>query len=191
MNRKIAFQVAVALQLVFLGWMVAAKERTIATGLRVTLKVAPFDPNDYLSGRYLRITPAIAQIDPAKVEVVRGRESLASLAGRNAFVELTRDGDVWDATRVVVDGSGVTPRRPFLRARVEYSMDTALHLDYSFERFYIPADGHDPSVFSSDRPHALVAVVRVPSDGAGVLEDLLVDGKPWKTWNAEEKAKER
>ena len=191
MNRKIVFQVAVALQLVFLGWMVAAKERARSTGLRVTLRVVPFDPNDYLSGRYIRITPAIAQIDPGKVEVVRGGESLASLVGRVAFVELTRDGDVWDAKRVVVDGSGVAPGRPFLRARVDYSGDPTLRLDYSFERFYIPADGRDPGVFSSDRPHALIAIVRVPSDGTGALEDLLVDGKPWKAWNAEEKANGR
>jgi GDYXXLXY motif protein len=191
MNRKIVFQVAVALQLAFLGWMVAAQERTLSTGLRVPLKVTSFDANDFQRGRYIRIAPAIAEIDPGKVEVVRAGESLPSLAGRVAFVELDRDGDVWDARRVVIDGSGVAPRLPFLRARVGGSGETSLHLDYPFERFDIPADGRDPSAWYSDPSHALVAVVRVPSDGKGVLEDLLVDGRPWKTWNAEEKAKER
>jgi uncharacterized membrane-anchored protein len=204
MNRKLAFQVAVALQLVFLGWMVAAKERTLATGTRVVLKVQPIDPVDYRSGHYIQITPAIARIDPAKVPLVRGppgaagnapagaeNPDLASLAGRTAFVELTHEGELWEATRVVVEGAGVLPHLPFLRARVEVPFDATLRLDYSLERFYIPADGHDPSSLARDPNHSIRVVVRVPNDGAGVIEELLVDGKTWKEWDAAERAKER
>jgi uncharacterized membrane-anchored protein len=186
--------------------MVASKERARSIGMRVVLKVAPVDPKDYMSGRYIQITPAIARLDPAKVPVERGgvassgagptREGAAdsgtpSLLGHVVFFELTRDGDVWDARRVVVDGSGVEPRRPFLRARVDYSPDTSLRLDYSLDRFYIPADGHDPSFLAFDSQHSVKVVLKVPSDGAGVIEDLLVDEKTWKEWDAEERAKEK
>lgn len=204
MNRRIVFQIAVALQLVFLGWMVASKERAVSTGMRIVLKVAPVDPIDHLSGRYIQITPAIARLDPAKVPVVRadegtggtgptreGAAGTSSLLGRVVFVELTQVGDVWDATRVVVDGSGVAPRAPFLRANVEYSPDTMLRLRYPFGRFFIPADGHDPSYLATDPKHSVKVVVKVPSDGCGVLEELLVDEKRWKEWDAEERAKER
>lgn len=202
MNRKLAFQLAVALQLVFLGWMVAAKERTLATGTRVVLRVQPVDPTDYRSGRYIQITPAIARIDPEKVKVVRGDtgaaapagsadSGLASLTGRTVFVELTHKGELWEATRVVVEGAGILPHTPFLRARVTMPFDATLRLDYSLERFYIPADGHDPSGLARDPDHSVRVVVRVPSDGAGVIEDLLVDGKTWKEWDAAERAKEK
>jgi len=191
MNRRIAFHVAVALQLVFLGWMVAAKERALATGIRVVLKVQPIDPIDYQSGRYIQITPAIARIDPEKVPVVRGRLGAASLSGRVVFVEIAPEGELWEARRVVVDGSGASPRAPFLRARVGPPFDATLRLDYSLDRFYIPASGHDPSMLVGDPSHTIRVVVHVPSDGAGVISDLLIDGKPWKAWDAAERAKEK
>ena len=53
MNRRIVFHVAVLLQLVVLGWMVAAKERVLASGVQVVLNVAPVDPIDHLAGRYI------------------------------------------------------------------------------------------------------------------------------------------
>jgi uncharacterized membrane-anchored protein len=197
MNKKIAFYVAVALQLVVLGWMVAAKERALLTGARVVLPVQPIDPMDYMSGRYIAISPAIALIDTTKTPLFRGdtgdgsdpATAFAPLTDRYVFVELEQSGEVWTASRVVVEGAGVPPHQPFLRARVNSHDGALLRLDYSLNRFFIPADGHDPSFLVSDPAHTVRVVVRAPTDGAGVVEDLLVDGKPWKEWDAEERAK--
>jgi uncharacterized membrane-anchored protein len=198
-NRKLFFCVAVALQLVVLGWMVAAKERALATGARIVLKVEPIDPMNHLSGRYIQITPAIARVDTTKVVLVRGdagdgptpAAAAAPLTDRDVFVELVPDGEVWSASRVVVEGAGVPPHVPFLRARVTAHTGALLDLDYALNRFFIPADGHDPTWLVRDGKHTVRVVVRAPADGVGVVEDLLVDGKPWKEWDAAERAKEK
>jgi uncharacterized membrane-anchored protein len=198
-NRKLLFCVAVALQLVVLGWMVAAKERALATGARIVLKVEPYDPLDHLSGRYIQITPAVARIDTSKVVLFRGdagdgptaAAAAAPLTDRAVFVEFVQDGEIWSASRVVVEGAGVPPHVPFLRARVTGQTGALLELDYALNRFFIPADGRDPSRLVRDEKHSVRVVVRAPADGVGVVEDLLVDGKPWKEWDAAERAQGR
>jgi hypothetical protein len=199
MNRRTVFQVAVLLQLVVLGWMVAAKERSLASGARVVLSVAPGDPIDHLAGRYVSISPAIARIDTGKVRLDRGdagdgptpAAANAPLTGRVVFVELVQEGEVWIASRVIVEGAGAPPRVPFLRAGVTEEAGPILQLDYSLDRFFIPADGRDPSFLVFEGKHTVRIVVRAPDDGVGVIEDLLVDGKAWKEWDAAERASGR
>jgi hypothetical protein len=64
-----------------------------------------------------------------------------------------------------------------------------MRVEFDFDRFYIPADGEDPSFMVRDRSHTLRARLCVPSDGHAVLEELLIDGKTWSEWNAERRAK--
>jgi len=195
MTRRTIFVVALSLQLMLLGWMVGTHERSLATGARVVLAVEAFDPIDYLAGRYVNIRLAVSHVDTQKTPLVRGDTAgVPDAAARSmpiygpVFVELAQDGELWKAARVVVADSGITPRAPFLRGRVTYQDGTTLQVEFELDRFYIPADGHDPSALIRDPKHVVRALVCIPADGGAVFDDLLVDGRSWHDWDAEQRA---
>jgi uncharacterized membrane-anchored protein len=102
MNRRLAFLIAVALQLIVLGGMVGSRERVLANGTRVLLAVEAVDPIDHLAGRYIRIPLKIGAIDTTQTPFVRGDAGEgrdATAAGSEyygpVFVELAPDGEVW------------------------------------------------------------------------------------------------
>lgn len=52
----------------FFNWSVLEKEKTLARGNLVLLKLAPVDPRSLLQGDYMRLNYAISQVpDPAKL----------------------------------------------------------------------------------------------------------------------------
>jgi hypothetical protein len=198
MTRRTVFLVAVALQVALLGWMVAASERTLAHGTRVVLKVQPLDPVDFMTGRFIRATPAIARIDTTLVPIVGPLPSggatsdpLRRLQAARISVELRQEGELWVAQRLVLDGAAEPARAPFLRGRVTWVDGTHVNLDFGLERFDIPYDADDPTPLSRSPEHLVALVVKVAGDGRGVVEDMRIDGAPFSTWNAAEKAKRK
>ena len=202
MSRKTLFSIAVALQVALLGWMVASSERTLSRGTLVLLKVRPFDPVDFMTGRYINARPEISSLDLATVPLAgedgdgdggwTGRPGTGPHAGlwnHGVLVEVRPGAGVWTATRVVVEGGSVAPRAPFLRGRVTSVAGENLEVDYGIDRFDIPYDAEDPTLFTRSKEHVLLLAVRVADDGRTVTEDLRVDGRPFAEWNAAEKAK--
>ena len=82
---------AAALQIGFLGWMIAGRTAILRGGHEVLLKVQPVDPRDLLRGDYVWLGYDISTI-PASL--IANRDAAASQAGeRTIFVRLGRDAD--------------------------------------------------------------------------------------------------
>lgn len=197
MNRKQwAWCLAIVAQFAFLGAMVAVQESRLANGERVVLAVEPVDPFDPLSGRYLAIRVVVARVDPVAVEIVAGDDVRRPDAadgsgvvdryhGQDAALELATEGSPRAARRLLVGDAAAQARSPFLRARVLWSGDATHHLDLGLDRYYIPGDAEDPTLWwnrQTTRP-ALTLAVRVAADGSSTIEELLVDGVPYPEWN--------
>lgn len=180
---------AVLAQLAVLGWMVAWQERALAQGEPVVLEVRSFDPFDPLAGRYLALRLAHESIDAAKVEVVDAdgvrldqATLLAPYAWQPAFIELERKGAPRGVRRVVLGDRAEPPDAPYLRARSNRIDGTHLDLDCGLDRYYIPADGRDPTRAAA-HVKQLTVLVRLSPSGGLHLEELLVDGTPYPEWN--------
>jgi len=132
---------------------------------------------DPLSGRYIA-TPLV--ISRLKVDELRNECPQAEI-GDDVWVALESATPFW---RPIALHCAPPPGAVALRGVVRSQWDTSWTVDYELERFFIPADGADPSVGPvSSRPQ-LLAVVRVETSGAALLVDLLVGGEPYKQWNA-------
>jgi uncharacterized membrane-anchored protein len=193
MNRRLAFLLAVVAQLAFLGWMVAAQERVLAVGRRIVLPIEPVDPIDPLSGRHLAIRPKLSRIDLAKLRSWADAESLeraaTELAGHEVIVPLREEAGEWVATEVE-DADSFRPGGELaLRGRVRNHYGATVVVEFGLERYFIPSDASDPSPLLWEPGHTLAIAVRVMADGSSTIEDLLVDGQPFRQWNAAQKPK--
>lgn len=208
--RTTGWLLAILAQFAFLGWMVAAQERLLAAGERVVLAVAPVDPFDPLSGRYLAIHLALARLDLAAFEaagheVVAGEDvpaaepggdPLLRFAHRPAALELATEGSPRAARRLLIGAAANEARPPFLASRVLWSSSGVLELDLGLDRYYIPGDAEDPTLWwnrATERPAdpasarpTLTLAVRVTAAGKSAIEELLVDGVPYPEWNRRE-----
>lgn len=206
--RTTGWLLAILAQFAFLGWLIAAQERTIAAGERVVLAVAPVDPFDPLAGRYLAIRVALARLNLAEFEAAGhelvigadvpeaepGGEPLLRFANLLAALELEpdapADGRPRGARRLLIGAAAKEARAPFLRCRVLWSVAGVLELDLGIERYYIPGDAEDPTLWwtrqQPQRPPTLTLAVRVTAEGKSAIEELLVDGTPYPEWNRRE-----
>ncbi len=208
-KRATGWLLAIVAQFAFLGWMVGAQERLLATGESVVLAVAPVDPFDPLAGRYLAIRAELSRLDLAAFEaaghsIVVGAdvppaavngEPLLRFAGRPAALELAREGSPRAAHRLLIGAAAAEARPPFLASRVLWSNQGLLELDLGLDRYYIPGDAEDPTLWwnreidgRTQRP-TLTLVVRVTAEGKSAIEELLVDGVPYPEWNRSEQAR--
>jgi uncharacterized membrane-anchored protein len=142
-------------------------------GVQVRLEVRPVDPMSLFAGRYISVPLAISRPDPKHTRFEREFES-----GNVVYVRLQRAEPFWQAAEVA-SHPPAEPEAVFLegvwneRGRIEFGLDT----------FYIPQDGADPSRLP------LTLLVRVSPEGRGQIEDLLVQGRPYAGWNAEQKSR--
>ncbi|MBL8840631.1 MAG: GDYXXLXY domain-containing protein [Planctomycetes bacterium] len=204
--RTTGWLLAILAQLAFLGWLVAAQERTLAAGERVVLAIAPVDPFDPLSGRYLAIRVALARLNLAEFEAEGhevvvgadvpaaepGGEPLLRFANLPAALELATEGSPRAARRLLIGAAAKEARAPFLGSRVLWSSGGVLELDLGLDRYYIPGDAEDPTLWwnrATERPAErpmLTLAVRVTAAGKSAIEELLVDGVPYPEWNQRE-----
>lgn len=184
MSRRLKFVAAMLVQFAILGAMVISAELTLKHGLRVELEVEPFDPIDPLSGRHLVVNLAAARIDRRYLDPAIGDDLVP---GDALFVTL----DTSVTPAIVVGASRSRPLEgiPFARATVRDVSPSLVRVDYGLERYFIPLDAEDPSLFrdANGRRAELRLVVRIDDDGRIVTEDLLVDGAPFSEWNARQR----
>lgn len=183
MNRRWKFLAAMLFQFAILGAMVISAELTLKHGVRVEFEVEPFDPIDPLSGRHLVVNLAAARIDRELVEPAI-RDDLT--VGESVFVIL--DTNVSPAIAIGVSRTRPFEGIPFARATVR-DVSSVVRVDYGLDRFFIPLDATDPTIFrdaEGQRP-TLRLVVRIDDAGRMITEDLLVDGAPFSEWNARQR----
>lgn len=178
MNRALRFWLAVLPSFAAVATIALQSEQGLRSGALVRLELRPFDPMDALSGRYLALPLAVGQVDPSLV-----RDAREYHGGETVWLVL-EPGEPWwrpSALLGAPPGADVVA----LRGRVVHTAPQAIWIDYGLDRFYIPHEGHDPTL--QREQYELAALVRVAKDGRGFFADLLIDGEPYGVWNARQK----
>lgn len=181
MSRAKWLLLCLAPQFALVAGVVVREEQLRRSGVEVELEVRAVDPMSLFSGRYVSTPLAITRLERDRTSLPEGLER-----GQPVWVELRRGAAAWDAVAV----HGAQPREAglvFLRGTWMGNDE----VDYGLERFYIPEDGRDPSALARGLRGGTAPLevrVRIGSDGRGTITDLLVLGKPYSRWNADEKA---
>ncbi len=177
MNNTLKYWLAVAPSFLAVAGIALRAELLAARSVEVRLEVAPFDPMDALSGRYIATPLAIARL---AVNELRN-ECPEAGPGDSVWVELEPGTPHWRPSAV---HCAPPPDAVALRGVVRRQWENSWTVDYELERFFIPASGADPSALNNVSRPQLTALVRVESGGAALLVDLLVDDEPYAQWNA-------
>jgi uncharacterized membrane-anchored protein len=191
MNRTLAIVLALLPQVLLLGWTIAREELALRDGIPVVLEVRGYDPVDALSGRYIRVPPAIRTLAADDVSIVADRIE----AGATVWVGLVRAEPFWRPLELRVEEPPPNDDRDrvWIRGRLEKEWQRpqagryrgSLTVDYGFDRFYIPEAARDPTwaTGADGRRAQLSLLVRVRASGEAAIEDLRVDGEPYADWN--------
>lgn len=181
MKLKLVIAVA-ALQVLVLGFMAGQREWIMHTGMPLTLRTAPIDPNDPMRGAYVRLTYDISVVPAAlcRGEVAdwmklnsgewRQRRSLrdrvvyaALKINEHGIAELT-------ALREIPPTSG-----PFLRGRVVSVDNDDIRVRYGIEALFMSKKAalRTESMAIKEKAGAPMAVsVAVGGNGTAVLKDF-------------------
>ncbi|PKB71616.1 MAG: hypothetical protein BZY87_04430 [SAR202 cluster bacterium Io17-Chloro-G6] len=158
---KIAFWATVAGQIILLAAFIAVKENTLRTGTSVLLQTVPVDPLSLLQGEFVVLRYEIGEMPDWARNASRGE---------TFYVFLREDSDgVWRER-------GYQRGKPksgevFIKGRV----DSPGRLEFGIDTFFIPeGTGH-----IIERSRDVKVRVAIGSGGTAVIEDLLVDGKPF------------
>jgi uncharacterized membrane-anchored protein len=192
-SRGLLWIAALAPQVLLVAGMVAAEEIARLRGTEVVLEVRAYDPMDLVSGRYVSTPLAIARLDGSALP----HPDPMPEVGSTVFVRLAKSDPFWKATEVLCALPEPQNRtgEAFLRAKVDRSwapqVSKEIHLSFEIDRFYIPEEAEDPSVWrgGDTERRRLSVIARITRSGRAHLVDLLVDGKPYADWNREEKRK--
>ncbi|MBI4880663.1 MAG: hypothetical protein HY812_13545 [Planctomycetes bacterium] len=175
MSRRVLYGAALLPQLLLLGCLIASEEWSLRHGVRVLLEIGPWDqsaPGGYRSERGL----AIAWL---RRDLAGGKE-LDLERGDLIYVLLETEGEVHRAAGI----SGQRPDPtfwPFLRGRVGSVNEDELEVEYGFSDHYVGKTRGLGDSASSTR-----LAVRIGRNGAGHVEDLLVDGQPYDEWRRQQ-----
>lgn len=148
-------------------------EQVLAKGTHFKLKCHAPDPYDPLRGRYLAVRPDLQEVTvPAGVKVEKGMQ---------VYVQLTSGAD----GLTTLSGLSLTPPASgdFIRVKARYVYNDKVSFDWPFDRFYINeklAPEADKWFSENIRTaKGITAEVRV-YNGRAVLQDLSLDGKPFR-----------
>lgn len=180
MNRRLLYLLALAPQLLLLGWMIAREEWNLANGQEVILEIEPYDPMHPVKGYYHQTRLAIAF-----VETGLGREPDWSPKLRETVYVLLEKG-VNNHT-----AAGYSRSRPeqagavYLEGRVARIDPDGLTVDYGLSHYFVSMRAADPTLQPEvgDRRRQLQLRVRVRDDGSATIDTMLVDGEPFAEWN--------
>jgi uncharacterized membrane-anchored protein len=153
--------------------MIWSHEHVLAAGVAMKFRTAPVDPYDAFRGRYvtLRFDQTLASLP----------EGVSIPSGQTAYVEVEvgPDGFAKLGAAHLEPPKGKT----YLKATARYGGSQGnVDIELPFDRFYME-ESKAPLAEEAYRKHSrrdehdAYAIVRV-LDGAGVIEDLIVGGKP-------------
>jgi uncharacterized membrane-anchored protein len=180
------FLAVVVLQLLFLLGLATYKEVTLRTGQEVVLQTVPVDPRDLFRGDYVVLRYKVSTLggEPDYVDL-NGLLGLGRLdvtkPGDTAYVVLTQRQGVWVASRA-------TLQRPeefevFLTGRLTSvslgAFPLSATVEYGIESYFVP-EGQGRELETAARAGTLLARVRINRFGEAVIQELIVDGKPWR-----------
>ncbi len=147
MNTRTRVALVCLLNLGLVGIAVAGQLSARVTGEEIRLRVEPVDPIDPFRGAYVDLSYA-------------GISTRTTEESGDAYVSLTRRGQVWEATGVATDRPS---EGPFLKCH-----DDGWRLSCGIESLFVPQDGAREIETEVNGGHA-VAVVKVDSRGNAAL----------------------
>ena len=178
--KAVLFGLAILLQCVLLGLMVADRMQILREGREVTLQTRPVDPRDLLRGDYVTLGYDISQL-PAGA--LAGQPS----AERNpvVFVKLAPDANgLYQAVSVHAGPVPVTASEILIRGRVTYSCGSSgrtfcdrLTIRYGLESYFVP-EGEGRKLEQARNEQKLRVVAAVLPSGRAAIKRLLLDGEP-------------
>jgi uncharacterized membrane-anchored protein len=148
---------ALALPIVAVALMAVRAEMVSRTGRAYRLKIEGYDPRDILSGQYLRYRVAF------RWDAVGDRCTAAECC----YCLNGPEGEEPTANRVSCSARGASDAW-FRETETE-----------RMQRFYIP-EGRGAPLEKALRDKRAEIVVRISGNGSVVVQDLLLDGKPWR-----------
>lgn len=129
-NQTLLFALAVLAQLFILAAIPAQKIYTRTTGKVITIKTAPVDPYDFLSGYHVILTYEISAIPEAYKHLVPENGSTRVYA-----VLVPDENGVWQIDSV---HSGRPGEIPDAAVMLTGELDSAGRITYGIEHYYIP-----------------------------------------------------
>ncbi len=181
MSRRLLYGAALLPQLLFLGYLIGSEEWSLHHGTRVLLQVESRRAwNGPAYSRY-DVDVAINEVDRS---LARG-DPFEPEAGDLIYVWLEPVGEVHRA-------AGFSRERPaaevgpFLRGRVRSVSDGPMRVDYGLSHFRGPV--HAPQIGGQCETRL---AVRIGRNGAGHVEDLVVDGLPFAEWSRRQEEQQR
>ncbi len=166
------FGIALAVQLVILAAVPAGKLNARLNGTLISIKTAPFDPYDFLSGYHVRLT--------YEISTPPGLQELKIERRRNAevYVELKKEEDgTWSAGNIYrerpseLPGDSMVIKGRFRRSRI----------DYGIESYFIPEENRQEIEKALREQEAeATAQIKVDSFGNAAMVSLTVNGKVYE-----------
>jgi len=171
---------ALALPLVGLLLLTAWKQARVIIGTRVVVPIAGYDPRDLLSGHYLtyRLDLDSHAACPAN-EGDSDADANAETPERTRLLCLNTDANDRLEVRALATYEFDPPATPdgctvVLRGTCHFGRFSA-----NVERFYVP-EKDAPRLDGAVRSRRGDIVLRVDRFGGAVVEELLLDGHPWR-----------
>lgn len=170
-----------ALQIGFLGWMIAGRAAILRNGQDVMLKVQPVDPRDLLRGDYVRLGYEVSSIPVALVVNPPAAESMIA-EGRPVFVRLGKDADgYWRVRSAAFDAPPTEPAEGEVDMRGMVSFiyrwgdAQTVPVTYGIERYYVP-EGEGKEIEQDLRERSFGILVAIAKDGTPQIK-ALYDGQ--------------
>jgi len=171
-----------AIQIGFLGWMIAGRAAVLRDGREVLLKVEPVDPRDLLRGDYVRLGYEIGQIPIERVSNIPARPSGSRETPIFVRLEPTADG-VWKLKAASFGeplepppGAGEVDILGKVRSwHVSETMGSIIRPEFGIERFYLP-EGEGRQIEKDMRERPFFVKVAVGANGTAQIKQFL-DGE--------------
>ena len=166
------FAFLVVVQLAVPAWMITSRERTLRDGESYKFKTAPVDPYDPFRGRYVALA-----VEPNEAPLPQGA---ALRRNQKVYAILERDEEGFAKvtelrlTRPEADN--------YIRVKVSYVSNNSATLRWPFDRYYMDEDlapeAEEAYRYNSRRENRKAHLLVRVRDGAAVLEELYIEGKP-------------
>ncbi len=163
--KRFALYIIIAVQIILLLSIVGKYQYMAATGMPITLKTSPIDPVDPFYGEYVTLHYEVNEIDRAKIKDPLTLED----QGETVYVLLERQKHPWyDAAAVYRERPAAGANQAVLRGKLQYIDQDLFHIDYGWERYYVPENtGRE-----IEQQQNLLADLRVMKNGEAIIERI-------------------
>ena len=159
MKKRTYFIIAVAIPLLILLAMTVKPLLTMTYGQEILLETKAVEPTDLFRGDYVEVSFKISDIPLANVNLPAEK-----FLDKQLYVSLKPKGQYYEVENVMLE----KPKEGiYLKARMQYYDNIALHLDYSLDKYFVK-QGTGLELERASAKGALVGQVKV-YDGYGIL----------------------